>query len=72
MNIMQTMMKLQQMYPQIVGQMQNLAKSNTNPTELYQQIMKDKTPQQIENFYKFAKSYGVNDDLLSKLQNGGK
>ena len=63
-------MKIQQMYPQMVNQLQNLAKSNTNPNELFNQIMKDKTPEQLTGFYKFAKSYGVSDDVLNKLQNG--
>lgn len=63
-------MKLQKMYPQALNQMQNLAKSNTSPIELFQQLMKDKTPEQMSSFYNFAKRYGVNDEMLSQLQNG--
>lgn len=44
--------------------------SKVDPNELFTQIMKDKTPKEMESFYKFAKSYGVNDEVLSKLQNG--
>lgn len=44
--------------------------SKVDPNELFTQIMKDKTPKEMEGFYKFAKSYGVNDEVLSKLQNG--
>lgn len=56
--------------PQLVSQIQNLMNSKVDPNELFTQIMKDKTPKEMEGFYKFAKSYGVNDEVLSKLQNG--
>ena len=43
--------------------------NNGNPQALVQQIMSNATPEQREGILKQCKSYGVPDDILSKIQN---
>lgn len=38
---------------------------------LYKDVMKDKTPEQIEQFYSFARQWGVTDETIEQLQNSG-
>lgn len=56
--------------PQLANQVQNLINNRSDPMQFYHQLMKDKTPEQMENFYKFIKQYGVSEETLNQLQNG--
>lgn len=56
--------------PQLANQVQSLISNKSDPMQFYHQIMKDKTPEQMENFYRFVKQYGVDENTLNKLQNG--
>lgn len=38
---------------------------------LYQQMIKDKSPEQMEQFYQFARQWGINDEIIQQLQNNG-
>lgn len=43
--------------------------NNGNPQAIIQQIMGNVTPEQKENLIKQAKSYGVPNEILTKIQN---
>lgn len=57
--------------PQMANQIQGLINSKGNPMELYHQIIRDKTPQQMEQFYSMAKQWGIPDDVINQVQNNG-
>lgn len=57
--------------PQMANQIQGLINSNGNPIDIYHQIMKDKSPEQVEKFYQYAKQCGIPDNLLNQVQNNG-
>ena len=43
-----------------------LRKSNGNPEELLKQITSKYSPEQMQNFYKFANSFGVTEEQLKQ------
>lgn len=55
----------------MANQIQELIKNNGNPMSLYQQMIKDKSPEQMEQFYQFARQWGINDEIIQQLQNNG-
>lgn len=55
----------------MANQVQELMKNNGNPMSLYQQMIKDKSPEQMEQFYQFARQWGINDEIIQQLQNNG-
>lgn len=55
----------------MANQVQGLLKNNGDPMSLYKDVMKDKTPEQIEQFYSFARQWGVTDETIEQLQNSG-
>ena len=70
MSIIQTLMnqmkvKLPQNFQTINALMQN----KNNPQDLVNQIMGNITPEQKQNLLNQCKSYGMPEQLLSKLQN---
>lgn len=48
---------------------QNLMQNNGNPQAILQQIMGKATPEQKQNLFKQAQTYGVPNDVLSQIQN---
>lgn len=55
----------------MAGQVQNMINSNGNPMDLYRQITKDKTPEQMQQFYAFTKKFGIPDEIINQVQNNG-
>lgn len=55
----------------MANQVQGLINNKSNPMDLYRQITKDKTPEQMEQFYNFARRWGVSDETINQLQNNG-
>jgi hypothetical protein len=55
----------------MANQVQELMKNNGNPMSLYQQMIKDKSPEQMSQFYQFARQWGINDEIIQQLQNNG-
>lgn len=53
---------------QIVNQARN---NNSNPLDLFKQITKDYTPEQMDNLFNRAKQMGVPEEALNQLQNSG-
>jgi hypothetical protein len=47
-----------------------LRKNNGNPTAIFNQMISNYTPEQMQKFMSFAKNFGVPDDVLSQVQNG--
>ena len=64
------MMRLQKANPQVANQIQEMINSKGNPMSMYQQIIKDKTPEQMEQFYAFARQCGIPNDVINQVQNG--
>ncbi len=65
------MTQLKTRNPQMANQVQGLINSNSNPMSFYKQITKDKTPEQMEQFYNFARQWGVSDETINQLQKDG-
>ena len=52
--------------PQLLKQYQDLAKNKNNPQEILNNMMNKYTPEQKQQFIKFANGFGVNEDQLNK------
>ena len=63
------MNRLQQKNPQGHQVIQNLMNSNGNPQAMLQQLVSNASPEQKAQVLRQAKSYGVPQDILSKIQN---
>ena len=55
--------------PQAFNQYKQFRQSNGNPMELFKQMTGNYTPEQMQGYIKFAKSFGVPDELLQQIQN---
>jgi len=52
--------------PQTYQQLQNLIKNQNNPQDLLNQLTNNYTPEQMQNFIKFANGYGVTSEQLEQ------
>ena len=52
--------------PQLLKQYQDLVKNQNNPQELLNNMVKNYTPEQREQFSKFANGFGINNEDLIK------
>jgi len=57
--------------PQKANQIQGLINSNGNPMAIYNEIVKDKSPEQMEYFYNYARNCGIPDEVIKQVQNNG-
>ena len=70
MSIIQTMMgQMKVKMPKNFQVVQNLMQNNGNPQDLVNQIFGSISPEQKQNLLNQCKSYGMPEQLLSKLQN---
>ena len=70
MSIVQSLMsQMKVKLPQNFQIAQNLMQNNGNPQQLVKQIMGNISPEQKQNLLNQCKSYGMPEQLLSKLQN---
>ena len=53
--------------PQMFQQFQNLQKSQNNPQEVLKQMMGGYSPEQIQQFRKFANGFGISNEQLDKF-----
>ena len=53
--------------PQMFKQFEDLRKSNGNPQDLLNQVTSKYTPEQRQQFMKFANGFGISNDQLEKL-----
>ena len=53
--------------PQAFNQMEQLIKNKGNPKEFFNQITSKYTPEQMQQFKKFANSFGYTDDKLKEF-----
>lgn len=51
--------------PQALKQLEELKKSNGNPKELLSKITGNYTPEQRQQFMKFANGFGISDEQLN-------
>lgn len=54
------------MNPQMFQKIQNFIKNNNDPQEILNEITKQYTPEQKQEFMKFANGYGVSNEQLNK------
>ena len=64
MNMLQNQLKAKN--PQIFQQFQNLQKNQNNPEVMLNNMMSKYSPEQIQQFRKFANGFGVSDEQLNK------
>ena len=70
MSIVQSLMsQMKVKLPQNFQIAQNLMQNKNNPQDLVNQIMGSISPEQKQNLLNQCKSYGMPEQLLSKLQN---
>ena len=60
--------QLKMLNPSQANTIQEMINNKNNPNEIFKQIMKDKTPQQMEQFFTFAKQYGVPENVIEQAQ----
>lgn len=65
MNQLQTQLKAKN--PQVFQQFQNLQKNQNNPQEILNNMMNGYTPEQLQNFKKFANGFGITDEQLNQF-----
>lgn len=53
--------------PQALKQLEDLKKNNGNPQELLNQITSKYTPEQKQQFMKFANGFGVTNEQLNNF-----
>ena len=61
------MNQLQMKNPQALKQFEQIRKSNGDPKQLLQQITGNYTPEQRQQFMKFANGFGFTNDQLSQF-----
>ena len=61
------MNQLKMRNPQQVKKIQELMNNNGNPREILQNTIKGYTPEQMQNFVKFANSMGISNEQLSQF-----
>ena len=52
--------------PQMFKKYEQIRKSNGNPQELLKEATGNYTPEQMQNFMKFANGFGITNEQLSK------
>ena len=55
--------------PQMFQQFQSMAKGQNNPQELLNQMMSKYSPEQRQDFIKFANGFGINEEQINKYIN---
>lgn len=50
--------------PQMFQKFQNLQKSQSNPQDVLNDMIKDYSPKQIQDFRKFANGFGISNEQL--------
>ena len=62
------MNKLQKQNPQMYQMLQQARRNGTNAQDLFKQITKGYTPQQLEEFFSQARQYGFSEDVINQLR----
>ena len=53
--------------PQMFHQYEEIRKNNGNPQELLKQVTGNYTPEQMQQFQKFANGFGITNEQLSQF-----
>ena len=65
--IQMLMNQLKAKNPQMFQVIEQARQNQNNPKELLKQITKDYTPEQKENFKKFASGFGITEEQLNDI-----
>ena len=44
-------------------------KNNNNPMDLFKQVTKNYSPEQMNSLFQKARQFGINDDVIKQVQN---
>ena len=47
---------------------EQLRNTNGDPISFFKEVTKDYTPEQLDNFYKNAKQFGIPEDVIQQVQ----
>ena len=64
-NQLQTQLKAKN--PQMFQQFQNLQKNQNNPQEILNKMMSNYTPEQLQQFKKFASGFGITEEQFKNF-----
>lgn len=54
--------------PQMLKMVEQARQNQNNPVDLFKQITKERTPEQMNNFYKQIEQMGFSPDLINRLK----
>lgn len=60
--------KLQRENPQMYQMFQNAKKNGSDPVQMFKQITKDYSPEQLQSLFTKAKEYGIPDDVINQVR----
>ena len=55
---------------QLFQQIEQLKRNGGNPIEVFKQVTRGYTPEQMDNFFNRVKNMGFSDDLINQLKDG--
>ena len=62
------MNQLLQKNPRMYQIVQQARQGNSNPRDLFKQVTKGYTPEQMENLFAQARQYGISDDVINQVR----
>ena len=68
--IMMLLNQLKAKNPQMFQMVEQARKNKNNPIEFFKQVTNDRTPEQMEEFYKRTEQMGFSPDLINQLRDG--
>ena len=54
--------------PQMFQMVEQARQNQNNPVEIFKQVTRNYTPQQMDNFFNQAKNMGFSDDLINQIK----
>ncbi len=68
MAIQKMMNQLQTKNPLMYNLLQQAMQNNANPADLFKQVTKGYSSEQLETLFKEAKQYGITDDVIQQVR----
>lgn len=68
MAIQSMMLKLQKQNPQMYQMVQQAMQNGVNPTDLFKQVTKGYSKEQLDSLFTQAKQYGIQDDTINQVR----
>lgn len=68
MSVQQMLNNLQRQNPMMYQMVQNAMKNGVNPTDLFRQVTKGYSKEQLDNLFTQAKQYGISEDTINQVR----